>query len=395
MNYSGKTCNQSRNRVRTFFDRKFISGRKRGCTKNWLSFGRWPSFTLVGQGGSFAHIKKLLWRSFETWLDASPLTRSWLKRPCQDGKSTNWNCCATKMTMWSSSVLLKKPQINEGFIQVIVSQLLPAMTLSDTAFSKDAKSSNPDDAVYGAFLGELQCPICLKSIDEQIIAIEINPVFPVPQLWLVRTGYPSLRLQPNWHWDIPWMNWKTKLQGLPVFFFGLSTDYVIVKMPRWNFEKFHGADSVWVFRWSCGWSHGIGRSFFWSIAKACQSQENDRAGLMLTKEWINTQDILERTEKVSDDRIYRVKECFASRCSGKNTQADPHWSLVFKKLKKLAQLEEQVQKLNVPEDIGSIFCFNSSKMVILMLKLAAHEVGWKRYHQLSKKLNLSSPNTNS
>ena len=90
------------------------------------------------------------------------------------------------------------------------------------------------------------------------------------------------------------------------------------------------------------------------MQKACQSQENDRAGLGADKkEWINTQDILERLEKVSDDRIYRVKDALRlgvpEKTIHKLTHIDP-WFL--REIKKLVQLEEQVQKLNVPEDIG-------------------------------------------
>ena len=67
---------------------------------------------------------------------------------------------------------------------------------------------------------------------------------------------------------------------------------------------------------SVGEVMAIGRSFIEALQKACQSQENNRMGLGADKkEWIRTHDILERLEKVSDDRIYRVKDALASGCS--------------------------------------------------------------------------------
>ena len=81
-------------------------------------------------------------------------------------------------------------------------------------------------------------------------------------------------------------------------------------MPRWNFEKFYGADATLGLQMkSVGEVMSIGRNFLEAFKKACQSQENNRSGLGADmKEWIQTEDILHRLQHASDDRIYRVKD---------------------------------------------------------------------------------------
>ncbi|HMG15758.1 MAG TPA: carbamoyl-phosphate synthase large subunit, partial [Saprospiraceae bacterium] len=141
-------------------------------------------------------------------------------------------------------------------------------------------------------------------------------------------------------------------------YFEPSLDYVIVKMPRWNFDKFQGADHrLGLQMKSVGEVMAIGRNFLEALQKACQSQENNRAGLGADKkEWINTSDILERLEKASDDRVYRVKDALRlgipEKTVHKLTQIDP-WFL--KQIKRLVKMEEQVLRYNLPEDIPTDF----------------------------------------
>ena len=135
-------------------------------------------------------------------------------------------------------------------------------------------------------------------------------------------------------------------------------------MPRWNFEKFHGADTrLGLQMKSVGEVMAIGRSFTEALQKACQSQENDRHGLGADKkEWFNTQDILERLEKVSDDRIYRLKDALRLGVPEKSIQKltgiDP-WFI--KEIKKLVNMEDQLQKYNVPDDIPKEFFLDLKK----------------------------------
>jgi len=125
-------------------------------------------------------------------------------------------------------------------------------------------------------------------------------------------------------------------------------------MPRWNFEKFYGADNTLGLQMkSVGEVMAIGRTFQEALQKACQSQENGRSGLGADKkEWIKTDDILQRLENASDDRIYRVRDALRLgvpiRTVQKLTKIDP-WYL--HQIKDLITMEEKLGRYNIPLDI--------------------------------------------
>lgn len=101
----------------------------------------------------------------------------------------------------------------------------------------------------------------------------------------------------------------------------------------------------------------IGRNFLEALQKACQSQEEGRMGLGADKkEWIRTEDILERLQYASADRVYRIKDALrlgvSSNTVHKLTQMDP-WFI--RQIKRLVDYEKQLDRFNVPEDIPGDF----------------------------------------
>jgi len=97
----------------------------------------------------------------------------------------------------------------------------------------------------------------------------------------------------------------------------------------------------------------IGRSFKEALQKACQSQENNRSGLGAdVKEWIRTEDIMERLVNVSDDRIYRLKDAVRLGVPEKTLKALTGIDLWYiRQLKDMYRLEEQIMRFNLPVDI--------------------------------------------
>ena len=151
---------------------------------------------------------------------------------------------------------------------------------------------------------------------------------------------------------------KNQITKTTSAYFEPTLDYVIVKMPRWNFDKFHGSDNTLGLQMkSVGEVMAIGRTFLEALQKACQSLENNRNGLGADKkEWIRTQDILERLEKASDDRLFRLKDALRLGVPNSTvhnlTKIDP-WFI--KQIKRLVKYEEQLMRFNVPEDIPETF----------------------------------------
>jgi carbamoyl-phosphate synthase large subunit len=141
-------------------------------------------------------------------------------------------------------------------------------------------------------------------------------------------------------------------------YFEPTLDYVIVKMPRWNFSKFLGADHTLGLQMkSVGEVMGIGRSFLEALQKACQSLEIGRMGLGADlKEWIRTTDVLHRLETASDDRLFRLKDALRlgvpERTVHKLTRIDP-WFIT--QIKRLVKVEQRLLRFNVAEDIPEDF----------------------------------------
>lgn len=131
---------------------------------------------------------------------------------------------------------------------------------------------------------------------ENLIAVEINPrVSRSSALASKATGYPiakiAAKLAIGYHLD----ELRNQITGTTSAYFEPALDYVIVKIPRWNFDKFAGADETLGLQMkSVGEVMGIGRTFIEAVQKACQSLENDAIGLGADgKHWKRSEEILE------------------------------------------------------------------------------------------------------
>ncbi len=235
----------------------------------------------------------------------------------------------------------------------------PAMTLSDTAFQRMR-----DDAIklmrsMGNFAGGCNVQFAINPENEELICIEINPrVSRSSALASKATGYPIAKIAAKLAIGYTLDELKNQITKTTSAYFEPTLDYVIVKMPRWNFEKFYGSEPTLGLQMkSVGEVMAIGRNFLEALQKACQSQENGRSGLGADKkEWIRTEDIIKRLETPSDDRIYRVKDALRLGVPLKTihrlTKID-NWYL--EQIKRLVKYEDKLLKYNVAEDIPKDF----------------------------------------
>src|SRR5690606_21187624 len=235
----------------------------------------------------------------------------------------------------------------------------PAMTLSDTTFQRMRNMAIKMMRSLGNFAGGCNVQFAIDPDTESIIAIEINPrVSRSSALASKATGYPIAKIAAKLAIGYTLDELKNQVTGTTSAYFEPTLDYVIVKMPRWNFDKFYGSShELGLQMKSVGEVMSIGRSFIEALQKACQAQENNRMGLGGDKkEWIRTEDILQRLEKPSDDRIYRVKDALRLGVSistvHRLTGIDP-WFL--KEINKLVKIEQRLTHYNVSEDIDADF----------------------------------------
>ncbi|MEE9439264.1 MAG: carbamoyl-phosphate synthase large subunit, partial [Saprospiraceae bacterium] len=264
----------------------------------------------------------------------------------------------------------------------------PAMTLSDKGYQKMRNDAIQLMRSMGNFAGGCNVQFSQNPETEELICIEINPrVSRSSALASKATGYPIAKIATKLAIGYNLDELKNQITQTTSAFFEPTLDYVIVKMPRWNFEKFNGADTrLGLQMKSVGEVMAIGRNFLEAMQKACQSQENGRSGLGADKkEWIKTEDILKRLEAASDDRIYRLKDALRlgvpSKTVHKLTKIDPWY---ISQIKRLVKYENQLMRYNVPEDIPRDF-FKELKSVgyadaqiAYMLRVEEEEVTTQR-----------------
>ncbi|MFN9688087.1 MAG: carbamoyl-phosphate synthase large subunit [Bacteroidota bacterium] len=235
----------------------------------------------------------------------------------------------------------------------------PAMTLSDTAYQQMRDEAIQAMRSLGNFSGGCNIQFAQDPITEKLIVIEINPrVSRSSALASKATGYPiakiASKLALGYHLD----ELKNQITKTTSAFFEPTLDYVIVKIPRWNFDKFPGADHrLGLQMKSVGEVMGIGRNFLEALQKACQSLENGKIGLGAdNKEWTNIADVLKRMEEVSDDRLFRLKDAMklgvATQTLQNLTRIDP-WFL--KQIKRLLKYEISLGKYHTIQDVPASF----------------------------------------
>lgn len=313
-----------------------------------------PSYTLGGTGGGFVMEEKDFDEALRRGLDASPTHEvlvekavlGWKEYELELLRDSNDN-----VVIICTVENLDPMGIHTGDSITVA----PAMTLSDRAYQEMRNQAIKLMRSMGNFAGGCNIQFSVNPDTEELICIEINPrVSRSSALASKTTGYPIAKIAAKLAIGYTLDELSNQITKTTSAYFEPTLDYVIVKMPRWNFEKFYGSDHTLGLQMkSVGEVMSIGRTFLEALQKACQSQENNRAGLGADKkEWIKTEDILERLEKVSDDRIYRVKDAIRLgvpiKSVQKLTNIDP-WYL--KQIKQLVNLENQLMTYNIPEDI--------------------------------------------
>ncbi|HNM71273.1 MAG TPA: carbamoyl-phosphate synthase large subunit, partial [Flavobacteriales bacterium] len=157
----------------------------------------------------------------------------------------------------------------------------PAMTLSDRTYQKMRTMAIKMMRSIGDFAGGCNVQFAVSPDEkEEIYAIEINPrVSRSSALASKATGYPIAKIASKLAIGYRLDELENPITGTSAFF-EPTLDYVIVKVPRWNFDKFEGSDRrLGVQMKSVGETMGIGRSFQEALQKACQSLEIKRNGL--------------------------------------------------------------------------------------------------------------------
>ncbi len=269
-----------------------------------------PSFTLGGSGGGFVHGKEDLDDALEKGLTASPIHEvlvekavlGWKEYELELLRDSNDN-----VVIICTVENLDPMGVHTGDSITVA----PAMTLSDTAYQAMRNQAILMMRSMGNFAGGCNVQFAINPDTEDIIAVEINPrVSRSSALASKATGYPIAKVAAKLAIGYHLNELKNQITQTTSAYFEPALDYVIVKVPRWNFDKFKGAnDTLGLQMKSVGEVMAIGRSFTEALQKACQSLENDAVGLgYYGKSLMRGDELLDYIRIPKWDRIFRIKD---------------------------------------------------------------------------------------
>ena len=346
-----------------------------------------PSYTLGGSGAALVHNQADYDKLLQRGLHLSPIHEVMIDKALMGWKEFELELLRDandNVTIICSIENFDPIGIHTGDSITVA----PAMTLSDTTYQKMRDMAIMMMRAIGNFAGGCNVQFAVSPDDqENIIAIEINPrVSRSSALASKATGYPiakiASKLAIGYHLD----ELKNQITKSTSAFFEPTLDYVIVKIPRWNFDKFPGSNrELGLQMKSVGEVMGIGRSFQEALQKACQSLEINRNGLGADGKELRDQDqILHSLEHPSWNRIFHIYDAiklgipFKTICE--KTRIDI-WFL--KQIEELIQLERKVEKHSL-QSIPSDLLFEvkqkgyADRQVAHLLKCLESEVYTKR-----------------
>ncbi|MFL9836312.1 carbamoyl-phosphate synthase large subunit [Flavobacterium sp. ST-75] len=268
-----------------------------------------PSFTLGGTGAAFVYKEEEFDELLTRGLEASPIHEVLIDKALFGWKEYELELLRDKndnVVIICSIENMDPMGIHTGDSITVA----PAMTLSDSTYQRMRDMAIKMMRSIGNFAGGCNVQFAVSPDEkEDIVAIEINPrVSRSSALASKATGYPiakiASKLALGYHLD-ELMNQITKSTSA---YFEPTLDYVIVKIPRWNFDKFDGADRrLGLQMKSVGEVMGIGRSFQEALHKATQSLEIKRNGLGADgKGYTNYEQIIEKLTNASWDRVFVI-----------------------------------------------------------------------------------------
>lgn len=316
-----------------------------------------PSYTLGGYGGGFVHTKNEIDAALNHGLQASPTHEVLVEQAV-----LGWKEYELELLRDNNDNIIIICSI-ENFDPMGIHTgdsitVAPAMTLSDRCYQEMRNHAINMMRSIGDFAGGCNVQFSVNPENEEIIAIEINPrVSRSSALASKATGYPIAKIAAKLAIGYNLDEIENQITKTTSAYFEPSLDYVIVKIPRWNFDKFKGANrELGLQMKSVGEVMAIGRSFNEALQKACQSLEINKIGLGADgKQSRNLEDIMKNLEHASWDRLFHVRDALSLGVPvtsvQKATKID-RWFLM--QINELVNIELEVKRYsihNLPTEI--------------------------------------------
>ena len=315
-----------------------------------------PSFTLGGSGASFVHDESEFEKLLTRGLEASPIHEVLIDKALLGWKEYELELLRDKndnVVIICTIENMDPMGIHTGDSITVA----PAMTLSDKTFQRMRDMAIKMMRSIGDFAGGCNVQFAVSPDEkEDIIGIEINPrVSRSSALASKASGYPIAKIAAKLAIGYTLDELSNQITKSTSALFEPTLDYVIVKIPRWNFDKFEGSDRTLGLQMkSVGEVMGIGRSFQEALHKATQSLEIKRNGLGADGKGIKDYDlIINKLSNPSWDRVFVIYDAIQMGISLERifeiTKIDMWFLLQFYEL---AELEKEISKFSI-ESISS------------------------------------------
>jgi carbamoyl-phosphate synthase large subunit len=315
-----------------------------------------PSYTLGGSGGGFVHKKEDFDQALSRGLQASPTHEVLVEKAVLGWKEYELELLRDgndNVIIICSIENFDPMGIHTGDSITVA----PAMTLSDRCYQEMRNQAILMMRSIGNFAGGCNVQFSVDPVTEAIIAIEINPrVSRSSALASKATGYPIAKIASKLAIGYNLDEIENQITKTTSAYFEPTLDYVIVKIPRWNFDKFKGANTELGLQMkSVGEVMAIGRTFIEALQKACQSLETNRLGLGADgRQSRNLEEIMHSLEHPSWDRLFHVKDAMSLGVPLESIRKITHidkWFLV--QILELVNMEAELKRYslnNIPTD---------------------------------------------
>jgi carbamoyl-phosphate synthase large subunit len=309
-----------------------------------------PSFTLGGTGGGFVDKPEDFDAALNRGLHASPIHEVLVEQSIMGWKEYELELLrdSNKNIIIICSIENFDPMgIHTGDSITVA----PAMTLPDTVYQRMRDMAIKMMNGIGQFAGGCNVQFAVNPDNDDIIGIEINPrVSRSSALASKATGYPIAKIAAKLAIGYNLDELTNAITGTTTAYFEPALDYVIVKIPRWNFDKFVGADrKLGLQMKAVGEVMGIGRNFQEALQKACQSLEIRRNGLGADGKELNKQeDLLYSLANPSWNRLFHIYDAMKLGISMKTIQKLTRIDKWFlEQIWELVELEKEIGKFDL------------------------------------------------
>lgn len=300
-----------------------------------------PAFTLGGAGGGAAANEAELRVIAQTGLDASPITQILVEKAIFGWKEIEFET----MRDGVGNVIAVCSMENFDPVGVHTGDSIvvaPTQTLADKEFQMLRKASL-DIITHLGIVGGCNVQLALNPDSFEYAVIEVNPrVSRSSALASKATGYPIAKITTKIALGYTLDEIKNDITGKTCACFEPTLDYIVVKMPKWPFDKFADASrTLGTQMKATGEVMAIAPSFEMALMKAVRGAEVGLDSLNRKRDAEDTAPIWERLRRVDDHRLFTVFEALKAGVSVDEifgiTRID-RWFL--SKLKKMADFEK-------------------------------------------------------